>query len=152
MSTLSSAKLYGRVALLRRQVLLRQFIRRTITGALAVAALIVAAGLATYALFLTIRVPLGDLGATLAIATFYLAVAIILLVYTVRETTSPELDALSEMETAALEEITADAQGAVQMFSAAGHRIEDLGSSVTLGIGILSALRKLLASRKSSTG
>lgn len=149
MSALSSAKLYGRVALLRRQVLLRQLVRRTIAGALAVAALIVAAGLATYALFLTIRVPFGDLGATLAIAALYLAVAIILLVYTMRETTSPELEALSEMEAAALEEITADAQGAVEMFSATGHRIENLGSSVTLGIGILSALRKLLASRKS---
>jgi hypothetical protein len=116
---------------------------------LAVAALIVAAGMATYALFITIRVPFGDLGATSAIATLYFAVAIILLVYTVRETTSPELQALSEMEAAALEEITADAQGAVQMFSAAGHHIENLGSSVTLGIGVLSALRKLLTSHKS---
>lgn len=89
MSTPSSARLYGRVALLRRQILLRQLIERTIAGALAVAALIVAAGLATYALFLTIRAPFGDLGATLAIAALYLAAAIILLVYTTRETSSP---------------------------------------------------------------
>ena len=148
MSTLSSAKLFGRVALLRRQVLVRQFVRRTITGALAVAALVVAAGLSTYALFLAIRVMFGDLGATLAISALYLAVAIILLIYTMRDTTSPELEALSEMETAALEEIAADAQGAAQVLSAAGHRIENLGSSVTLGISVLSALRKLLASRK----
>jgi hypothetical protein len=149
MSTLSSAKFYARVALLRRQVLLRQLIRRAIASALAVAALIVAAGLATYALFLAARVPLGDLGATLAIAALYLAAAILLLTYALHEPTSPELEALAEMEAAALETVTVDTQGIVQVASAAGHRIENLGSSLTLGVGILSALRKLLASRKS---
>lgn len=149
MSTLNSAKLYGRVALLRRQVLLRQLIRRTIAGALAVAAFVVTAGLATYALFLAIRVPIGDLGAALAIAGLYLVVALILLAYTLHEPHSPELQALEEMEAAALETITAETQGVVQMVNAAGHRIENLGSSLTLGVGILSALRKLLSSRKS---
>lgn len=149
MSALNSAKLYGRVALLRRQVLLRQLIRRAIAGALAVAAFIVTAGLATCALFLAIRVPLGDLGATLAIAALYLVTALILLAYTLREPHSPELEALAEMEAAAFETITADTQGVVQMVNAAGHRIENLGSSLTLGVGILSALRKLLSSRKS---
>jgi len=61
MSTLNSAKLYGRVALLRRQVLLRQIIRRAIAGALAVAAFVVTAGLATYALFLAIKGLRGNL-------------------------------------------------------------------------------------------
>lgn len=149
MSALNSAKLYGRVALLRRQVLLRQLIRRAIAGALAVAAFIVTAGLATCALFLAIRVPLGDLGATMAIAALYLVTAFILLAYTLREPHSPELEALAEMEAAAFETITADTQGVVQMVNAAGHRIENLGSSLTLGVGILSALRKLLSSRKS---
>lgn len=149
MSTLNSAKLYGRVALLRRQVLLRQLIRRAIAAALAVAAFVVTAGLATYALFLAIRVPIGDLGATLAIAGLYLVAALILLAYTLREPHSPELQALEEMEAAALDTITAETQGVVQMVNAAGHRIENLGSSLTLGVGILSALRRLLASRKS---
>lgn len=149
MSTLDSAKLYGRVALLRRQVLLRQIIRRAIAGALAVAAFIVTAGLATYALFLAIRLPLGDLGATLAIAGLYLVAAVILLVYTLHEPRSPELLALEEMEAAALETITAETQGVIQMVNAAGQRIENLGSGFTLGIGLLSALRKLLLSRKS---
>ncbi|MBB3810371.1 hypothetical protein [Pseudochelatococcus contaminans] len=148
MSTLNSAKLYGRVALLRRQVLLRQAIRRAIAGALAVAAFIVTAGLGSYALFLAIRMPLGDLGATLAIMGLYLAAALVLLDYTLREPRSPELDALAEMEAAALETIVADTQGVVQMVNAAGHRIENLGSSLTLGVGILSALRKLLSSSK----
>ncbi len=111
MSTLNSAKLYGRVALLRRQVLLRQIIRRAIAGALAVAAFVVTAGLATYALFLAIKVPLGGLGATLAIAGLYLVAAIILLAYTLREPHSPELQALDEMEAAALETIAAETQG-----------------------------------------
>lgn len=149
MSALSSAKLYARVALLRRQVLLRQLTWRAIASALAVAALVVATGLATYALYLTIRGPFGDLGATLAIAAVYLTAAILLLIYALREPTSPELEALEEMEAAALEAVTTDTQGVVQMFSTAGHSIESLGSSLTLGVGILSALRKLLASRKS---
>jgi len=146
-STLNSAKLYGRVALLRRQVLLQQLIRRAIAGALAVAAFIVSAGLATYALFLAIRVPLGDVGATLSIAGLYLLSALLFLTYTLREPHSPELQALEEMEAAALDTVTADTQNMVQLFNAAGHRIENLGSSLTLGVGILSALRKLLASR-----
>ncbi|GEO85906.1 MULTISPECIES: hypothetical protein [Alphaproteobacteria] len=148
MSTLSSAKLYGRVALLRRQVLLRQIIRRAIAGALAVAAFVVTAGLATYALFLAIRVPLGDLGAAMAIAGIYLVAALILLAYSLREPRSPELQALEDMEAAASETIAAETQGMVQMATAAGHRIENLGSSLSLGIGILSALRRLLSSRK----
>lgn len=149
MSTFNSAKLYGRVALLRRQVLLQQLIRRAIAGALAVAAFIVTAGLATYAMFLAIVPTLGALGATLVIAGLYLVCALLLLAYTLREPHSPELQALEEMEAAALDTIVADTQGVTQLFNAAGHRIENLGSSVTLGIGILSALRKLLASRRS---
>ncbi|WP_147182430.1 hypothetical protein, partial [Ciceribacter naphthalenivorans] len=148
MSTLNSAKLYGRVALLRRQVLLRQVIRRAIAGALAVAAFVVTTGLATYALFLAIRVPLGGLGATLAIAGLYLVAAVILLAYALREPHSPELQALEEMEVVALETIAAETQGVVQAVNTAGHRIENLASSFTLGIGLLSALRKLLVSRK----
>ncbi|WP_284215335.1 MULTISPECIES: hypothetical protein, partial [Alphaproteobacteria] len=147
MSTLNSAKLYGRVALLRRQVLLRQVIRRAIAGALAVAAFVVTTGLATYALFLAIRVPLGGLGATLAIAGLYLVAAVILLAYALREPHSPELQALEEMEVVALETIAAETQGVVQAVNTAGHRIENLASSFTLGIGLLSALRKLLVSR-----
>lgn len=149
MSTLQSAKLYGRVALLRRQVLVQQFVRRAIAGALAVAAFIVTAGLATYALFLAIRVPLGDVGATLTIAGIYLVLALVLLAYTLHEPNSPELRALQEMEEAALETVAADTQGLVQLVNSAGHRIDNIGSGLTLGVGILSALRKLLASRKS---
>ena len=74
--------------------------------------------------------------------------ALILLGYTLHEPHSPELEALAEMEAAALEIVTADTQGIVQLATAAGHRIENLGSSLTLGVGILGALRKLLASRK----
>ena len=148
MSTLSSVKLYGRVALLRRQVLFQQFIRRAIAAALAVAALVVAAGLATHALFLAITPSLGILGASLAIAVLYLVCALILLAYTLREPHSPEMQALEEAEAAALEVLAKDSQGMVQIANAAGHRIEDLGSNLALGIGLLSALRRLLASHK----
>jgi len=149
MSTLNSAKLYARIALLRRQVLLRQLIWRTVAGALAVAAIVVAAGLATYALFVGIRPALGELGATLTIAAIYLATGITMLLLALREPVSPELEALAEMEVAALDTMMADSQGVIRMFSAAGHQIESLGSGVALGVGVLSALRKLLASRSS---
>ncbi|MGE4404954.1 hypothetical protein [Pseudomonas sp.] len=148
MTTLDSAKLYGRIVLLRRQVLLRQLVRRSITAALAVEALIVTSGLATYALFLAIKGPLGDLGATLAIAALYLVAALALTGYALYEPHSPELEALAEMEAAALEAVTTDTQGIVQLATIAGHRIENLGSSLTLGVGVLGSLRKLLASRK----
>ncbi len=35
------------------------------------------------------------------------------------------------------------------MVNTVGHRIENIGSSFSLGIGLLSALRKLLVSHKS---
>jgi len=149
MQTFGSAKLYARVALLRRQILLRQLIRRALAGALAGAAFIIAMGLATCALFLAVRDPLGDLGATLAIAALYVAAAVMLLAYALREPNSPELQALAEMEATALDAATADTQGIVRAVGAAGQRIEDLGASLSLGIGVVSALRKLLASRGS---
>jgi hypothetical protein len=149
MSAFNSVKLYGRIALLRRQVLLRQLILRSISAALAVAAFIATSGLATYSLFLTIREPLGELGAPLVIAALYLVTGLVLLVYTVRDPQSPELDALAEMEAAALEVVSADTQGVTQLMSSAGHRIENLSSSLTLGIGLLGSLRKLLSSRRS---
>jgi hypothetical protein len=149
MSTLSSAKLYGRVALLRRQVQLRQLIRRAIAGSLAVAAIIVTTALATFALFLAIRPPLGELWATLVIAGLYAVTSVVLLAYTLSEPSSPELDALAEMEAAALETVTADAQDATQLLSAVGHRFENFGNSLALGAGILSMLRKHMKSTKS---
>lgn len=149
MTTLGSAKLYARIALLRRQVLLRQLIWRIVASALAVASFVVAAGLATYALYLAIRSPLGELGATLTIAATYLAIGIAMLLHALREPVSAELEALAEMEVAALDAMMEDPQGVVRMLSTAGHQIESLGSSVRLGVGILTALRKLLVSRRS---
>ena len=87
-------------------------------------------------------------GATLVIAAVYFAAAIILLAYAMHESTSPELDALAEMQATALDAATAETQGIMQAVGAAGHRIETLGDSITLGIGVSATLRKLLASRK----
>jgi hypothetical protein len=148
MSNLASAKLFVRVAVLRRKVILRQSIRRAIAGALAVASFIVAAGFATYALFLTVRAPLGELGAVAAVAALYLVIAVGLLLYTLHEPVSPELDALAEMENAALETLFADNQGVIQSFAAAGHRIENLGNTVSLSLSVLSALRRLLSAKR----
>jgi hypothetical protein len=148
MSNLASAKLFVRVAVLRRRAILRQSIGRAIAGALAVASFIVAAGFATYALFLAIRVPLGELGAVAAMAALYLVIALGLLVYTLREPASPELDALAEMESAALDTLLADSHGMIQSFTAAGHRMESLGNTVSLGLSVLSALRRLMSAKR----
>lgn len=148
MSTFASAKLYVRVALLRRQLLIQIIIRRAIAGALAVAAFVVAAGLATVALFLAIRGPLGDAPAALVIAGIYCLAASALLVYALRDPASPELTALSEMESAALETVAAETQGLSQVVGVAGQRMNDIGGTLTLGLGVLSALRKILAGRK----
>lgn len=146
MSTVTSAKLYVRMALLRRKVLLRQAIGRALAGALAVAALIVAAGLATYALYLAIVPSLGQLGAVLVLAGVYLVTAIILLAYTLHEPHSPELEALAELEAAALETATAETRDVLHAFS--GHGIPGLGNTVSVGLAILGVLRKLMGGKK----
>lgn len=148
MSGITSAKLYMRVAILRRRVLLNQAIRRALAGALAVAAFVVAAGLSTYALYLTIRVSLGDLQSVLLIAGIYLVAAIALVVFTFHEPKSAELDALTEMEAATLDAALVENQGIIQAASVAGQHIQDIGNTVSLGIGVLSSLRRLIASRK----
>ena len=146
----ASTKLFVRIAVLRRRVLLRQYVQRAIAGALAVAALIVAAGLSTYAAFLAIGPSFGDLGAVISIAALYFVIALGLLLYTLHEPTSPELDALAEMEAAALDSLVADNQGLVQTFATAGHRMESLGNTLSLSFGALSALRRLLSAKKES--
>ncbi|PYF01138.1 hypothetical protein BJ122_12616 [Rhodopseudomonas faecalis] len=150
MTGMTSSKLYFRIALLRRRVLLRQAIKRAVAGALAVAALIVAAGLLTYASFQALRVPLGDVLAAVVIAGVYLVIGLGLLLYTLHEPSSPELDALSEMEAAALEAFGNDTQGLRSAISASAHRIEDFGSAFSTSFAILSALRRILGAKKSA--
>lgn len=146
----ASTKLFVRIAVLRRRILLRQYVGRAIAGALSVAALVVAAGFSTYAIFLAIRPPLGDVGAVLSIAALYGVIALGLILYTLHEPASPELDALAEMEAAALNSLVTDNQGIVQTFASAGHRIENLGNTLSLSFGALSALRRLLSAKKES--
>ncbi|MGO3932430.1 hypothetical protein NP284_29480 [Rhodopseudomonas pseudopalustris] len=148
MTGMTSSKLYFKVALLRRRVLLRQIIKRTIAGSLAVAALIVAAGLLTYASFQALRVPLGEAVAASVIAGVYLVIGLGLLLYTLHEPSSPELDALSEMEAAALEAFGNDTQGLRSAISSSAHRIEDFGNAFSTSFAILSALRRILGAKK----
>jgi hypothetical protein len=148
MTGMTSSKLYFRIALLRRRVLLRQLIKRTVAGALAVASLIVAAGLLTYASFQALRLPLGDALAAAVIAGAYLVIGFGLLLYTLHEPSSPELDALSEMEAAALEALGTETQGIRSAISSGANRIEDFGNAFSTSFAILSALRRILGSRK----
>ncbi|PPB80975.1 hypothetical protein LV82_01708 [Albidovulum inexpectatum] len=152
MSTLESVKLYGRVTLLRRRVLLQQLVRRAMAAAIAVLAFVAAIGMATFALFVAIAPSLGTVGASLTIAAIYLALAILLLLYSLREPNSAELQALEEAEAAALEMLAHDAQEVVQVASAASHRISDLGSNLGMAVAILTALRRLLGARRGGNG
>lgn len=152
MSTLESVKLYGRVTLLRRRVLLQQLVRRAMAAAIAVLAFVAAIGMATFALFVAIAPAMGTVWASLTIAAIYLALAILLLLYGLREPNSAELQALEEAEAAALDMLAHDAQEIVQVASSAGHRISDLGSNLGMAVAVLTALRRLLAARKGGTG
>lgn len=153
MSGIVSAKLFAQVAILRRRILLRQMIVRALAGLLGAAALLVTAALATYAGYLAIRPMLGELNSVLVLAAGYLVIAITLIAFTLHEPASPELDALSEIEAAALEATMNENRDVLDAFTGVGSRLHDIGSTVTLGLGVLSTLRKLLAAtatRKSS--
>ena len=73
MSTIDSAKRFAQVAVLHQKALLQQTAQRIFAGALAAAALLVALGLATFALFLVMRPATGDLNAVLLITGAYAA-------------------------------------------------------------------------------
>lgn len=147
MSGMTSAKLYVQVAILRHRVLLHQAIRRALAGALAVVSFVVATGLSTYVFYLSISPRFGELLSVLVIAAIYLALAIILVFYTFHEPKSAELDALTDMEAATLEAALMENRDIIHALGVTGRRIQDVGNTVALSLGVLSSLRKLMASK-----
>ncbi len=147
MTGFESTKFYARVALMRRRLLLRQMIRRALAGTLAVAALIVAASFATRTLYLALLAPLGELGATGVLAGGYLVLAVGLLLFALSEPGSAEMTALTEMEEIARARALAETQGTV---AGVEGRIESLGSSISVGLGLLGMLRRIMARKKAA--
>ncbi|MFT3688049.1 hypothetical protein [Paenirhodobacter sp.] len=137
MTTVESARIYARIALLRRRVLLRLALRRAVAGLFAGLALIVAVGFGTRAAYLALLPRLGDLGATAAVGGGYLVVALILAAIALREPASPELDALGAMEEEARLKAMVAARGI-------GARAELFTGNILTGINLVGLLRRFL--------
>jgi hypothetical protein len=146
MASLSkNAHLYTRLAVLRRRILFRYAAGRIVMGTLAVLVLLVGVGLLNVALFLGLRNSLGDIGAILVVAAVHLVGGSIALFATLREPSSPELEALGEAEAAAFEAFSADTSGIVEGLTSVGERLGRVGSNVSLGIAALSSLHSLVS-------
>ena len=141
----SAAQLYGRVALLRRRLVLQHTVQRMALGIAATILLLVGVGLLNIALFLWLRVLLGDIPAVLIVAFGHLLIGGLLLFLTVREPQSAELDALANAELAALEALTADANGIVGGLAATGGRMQMISNNLSLGIAAISGLKSLMS-------
>lgn len=137
MTTVESARIYARIALLRRRVLLQLALRRVLAGLIAAAATLVAAGFGTRVLYLALLPRLGELGATAAVGGGYLLIALIFGVLALREPASPELKALDLMEAEAK-------QKAVLAVNGLGMRADGLTRSVLTGLSLFNLLRRFL--------
>ena len=140
----TAAQLYGRVALLRRRIVLQHTMQRVAIGVMAAILILAGIGLLTVGLVLWLRPLLGDLVAVLVVAFFHLAVGGVALVFAVREPASAELAALESAEVSALEVLTADASGLIGGIGSAGHSLQSLGNNLNVGLAAVSGLRSLL--------
>jgi hypothetical protein len=141
----TSARLYARVAFLRHRVLLQHAANRAAVIALGILLVLVGFGLLNAALFLYLRPSLGDIGAVLIVASVHLVIGALALLVSWQEHDSPELQALAEIETAALKEFDTEATNAVENLETVGHRLTHIGSNVAVAMTAISGLQALLA-------
>jgi hypothetical protein len=144
----TTAKLYLRVAGLRRRLLIRYAAQRLALGALAAIVLLVGLGLLNVALFLWLREAYGDLGAVLIVATLHAFAGVILAVLALQAPSSRELGALEEAEAAALDAVTTEVEGITQKLNAFEARLESIGSHLALVPTAISTLSGLLSRSK----
>ncbi|HEY0212289.1 MAG TPA: hypothetical protein VGC40_01685 [Paenirhodobacter sp.] len=143
-TTLDAARIYARIAVLRRKVLLRQAVQRAVAGIVALVALLIAMGFGTRALYLALVPHLGDLGATATIAGGWLVLALGLLAYALSTPKSEELTELEQMEAQARVR-TQNAFGTMRM---AGMQAESITGKVFMALGVINALRRLWRRRR----
>lgn len=140
----NTARLYLRVAGLRRRLMLSYAAQRLAFAALAAIVLLVGLGLLNVALFLWLRESLGDLGAVLAVATLHALAGGVLAVLALRGPSSRELTALEEAESAALDAVSAEVEAISQKLNAYEARLETIGNHLALVPSALSAVSGLL--------
>lgn len=141
MRTLSNtARLYLKVAGLRRRLMLSYAAQRLAFAVLAALVLLVALGLLNVALFLWLRPSLGDLGAVLVVAALHSVAGTILAVLALRGPNSRQLTALEEAESAALDAVSAEVEAITAKLNAYESRLETIGNHLALVPGALSAL------------
>lgn len=145
----NTARLYLRVAGLRRRLMLRYAAQRLAVGVLAAIVLLVGLGLLNVALFLWLRDTWGDLGAVLIVAALHALAGGVLALFALRGPSSRELAALEEAESAALDAMSSEIEAITQKLNAYEARLETIGNHLALVPTALSAVSGLL-SRSSS--
>ena len=140
----TTAKLYLKVAGLRRRLMLRYAAQRLALGVLAAIVLLVGLGLLNVALFLWLRESMSDLGAVLIVAALHGIGGGILAVLALRGPSSRELAALEEAEAAAFDAVSAEIEGISQKLSAFEARLEGIASHLALVPTALSAVSGLI--------
>jgi hypothetical protein len=141
----TTAKLYLRVAGLRRRLMLRYAARRLAFGVLAAIVLLVGLGLLNIALFLWLREAYGDLNAVLIVAALHVVAGGVLALLALRGPGGRELAALEEAEAAALEAVTTEVETIAQKLTAFEGRLETIGRHLALVPDAVSAISGLLA-------
>ncbi len=141
----TNAQLFARLAVLRRRILFRYAASRIVGGVLAILFLLVGVALLNVALFLGLRGPLGEIGAVLIVSAGHLVAGAIALAITLREPSSPELEALAEAEAAAFQSVSADTSGIVESLASVGERLGRVGSNASLAIAAISSLHAMLS-------
>ena len=144
----TTAKLYLKVASLRRRLLIRYAAQRLALGVLAAIVLLVGLGLLNVALFLWLRDAYGDLGAVLIVAGLHAIAGAILAVLALRGPSSRELGALEEAEAAALDAMTAEVEGITEKLNTFEARLETIGGHLALVPAAISTLSGLLSRPK----
>lgn len=146
----TTAKLYLRVAGLRRRLMLRYAAQRLAFGMLAAIVLLVGLGLLNVALFLWLRESTGDLVAVLIVAALHAIGGGLLAFLALRGPNSRELQALEEAETAALDAVSSEVEAITEKLNAFEGRLETIGSHLALVPTAISAISGFIG--KADTG
>lgn len=143
MKTLDTARTYGRIVILRRQVLLQMTMRRVAAGVVAVVAALIALGFGTGAAFWALSDAMGPIGAASIVAAGWLLLAVILAIYAGSKPRSAELDALEQMEA----EARLKTSVALNQITSVGARVQSMSGTMVMAFSVFRALREILRSR-----
>lgn len=139
MKTLDTVRTYGRIAWLRRQVLLQMTLRRLAAGVVAVVSALVALCFATGAAFMALSDEVGAITAASIVAAGWLVLAIGLAIYARSTPRSAELEALTQME----EEARLKTSVAFGRVTNVGARVQSMSGTILMGLSIFRALRQI---------